>query len=517
MWRIPPVLFAAEELVACPHMPDPRFSHPEWEQNSWYRSLRDTYLAGSAAAGEWFKQLPLEGQERAQAEFAFQQFLDASAPTNYLATNPAALQQLHATQGASLQAGMQQLKADLTHGRIGLSAPNAFEVGRNLAVTPGAVVFRNALIELIQYAPLTPTVYATPLLIVPPCINKFYILDLQAENSFVRHAVAAGHTVFLISWKNPHAAEAHFSWDDYLELGPIAALNAVQAITRKRRVNTLGFCVGGTILSSALAVLAARGQAPAASVTLLAALLDFSDVGQISVLVDERQVAAREAQFARGGIMPGREIAAAFSALRANDLIWNAVVNKYLLGNTPPPFDLLHWNGDATNLPGPMFAWYLRNLYLENRLKDGVLQGAGARIDLTQVTCPQYVLATREDHIVPWGSAYAALHILGGKQKRFVLGASGHVAGIVNPPAKMKRSHWVAPATRKKRRVTSPTRMSAAQWLESAQEVPGSWWPDWAAWLAQHGGAKVRAPARCGAKVHPALEPAPGLYVKELA
>ena len=498
-------------------MTDPRFGHIEWQENSWYRGLRDTYLAGSTLAREWLKQLPLEGQMRGQAEFALAQFLDAAAPTNYLATNPAALQRLQATEGASLQAGLQHLQADLAVGRIGLSQADAFAVGRNLAVTPGAVVFRNELIELIQYQPLTPKVYATPLLIVPPCINKFYILDLQAENSFVRHAVEAGHSVFLISWKNPHAEQSHFTWDDYLELGPIAALAAVQSITRKRQVNTLGFCVGGTILSSALSVLAARGargSMPAKSLTLLATLLEFSDVGQIGVLVDERQVEAREAQFAEGGIMPGREIAAAFSALRANDLVWNPVVNKYLLGATPPPFDLLHWNGDATNLPGPMFAWYLRNLYLENRLKDGMLEGAGQQIDLLRVTCPQYVLATREDHIVPWGSAYAALNILGGTDKRFVLGGSGHVAGIVNPPAKRKRSYWAWRADGKNPRAT---KMSAAQWLQGAQEVPGSWWPDWIEWLGAQGGALVRAPARCGSIALPPLEPAPGSYVKELA
>ena len=321
---------------------------------------------------------------------------------------------------------------------------------RSAATSPPAkaqVVFQNALFQLIQYKPLTAKVYARPFVLVPPCINKYYILDLQPENSLIRHAVGSGHTVFVVSWKNPHQAESKLTWDDYLEQGAIKALHVAQQISGQKQVNALGFCVGGTILATALAVMFARGETPVSSLTMMTALLDFEDPGMLDLFIDEHQVRQRERTLGKGGLMPGRELAVTFNNLRSNDLVWNYVVNNYLQGKQPPAFDLLYWNGDSTNLPGPMYAWYLRNMYLENNLRvPGKLVCCGERIDLGSIKVPTYVFAAREDHIVPWKAAYASARLLPGTSKaggvRFVLGASGHIAGSINPPSKNKRSYW---------------------------------------------------------------------------
>ncbi|MDP2109098.1 MAG: alpha/beta fold hydrolase, partial [Rhodocyclaceae bacterium] len=345
------------------------------------------------------------------------------------------------------------------------------------------------------------------LLIVPPCINKYYILDLQPENSFVRYAVSQGQTVFLVSWRNPQAAQGHLTWDDYLEHGALAALKIVREICAVEQINALGFCVGGTILSAALAVARARGENPVAALTLLTTLLDFSDTGEIGCFVDEQSVAQREATIGQGGLLTGRELSTTFSSLRANDLIWQYVVGNYLKGNLPTAFDLLYWNSDSTNLPGPFAAWYLRNLYLENNLRvPGKLAMCGVRADLGHVDMPTFILATREDHIVPWQSSYLSRKHLGGKST-FVLGASGHIAGVINPAAKNKRSHWINDSGS-----TDPD-----EWLATATEVKGSWWQRWSDWLKQYADGEMPARGRLGSAKFPPGQPAPGHYVKQKA
>jgi polyhydroxyalkanoate synthase len=341
---------------------------------------------------------------------------------------------------------------------------------------------------------------------VPPCINKYYILDLQPENSFVAHAVASGHTVFMVSWRNVGPAQGHLSWDDYLEKGVFSAFKAAKDIAGSGKVNALGFCVGGTLLGAALAVLQQKNQNIVASATFLAAMHDFADAGQIGLFVDQASVAAREATIGKHGILPGSDLAFVFSSLRANDLVWPYVVNNYLLGEAPAAFDLLYWNSDSTNLPGPMYCYYLRNMYLENRLRQpGALVNCGVPVDLGRVELPVFVLGTREDHIVPWRSAYRTLGLLGSKDKTFVLGASGHVAGVVNPPAKKRRSYWTA----------QDYPSDPDEFLSSSKENPGSWWPVWSAWLSRHGGGEREAPSAPGNVQYRPIEAAPGRYVKQ--
>ena len=469
---------------------DRRFSGREWRDNAYYDYLRQSYLL----AAEYLAGL-VEAAE-----------LDALCPANFAATNPQALQQALASGGESLTKGLANLLADVQKGRISQTDEAAFEVGRNIAVTPGHVVYESELVQLIQYAPSTAQVAARPLVMIPPCINKYYILDLQPENSFVAHAVASGHTVFMVSWRNVGPEQGHFGWDDYLEQGVFAPLRIARDIAGSDRVNALGFCVGGTLLGAGLAVMAARGEKRVESLTLLATMLDFTEAGQIGLFVDEPSVAGREASIGRGGILPGSDLAFVFSSLRANELVWSYVVNNYLLGEQPAAFDLLYWNSDSTNLPGPMYCYYLRHTYLENNLrKPGALVNCGVPVDLGKVKLPAMVLATREDHIVPWRSAYRSLRLLGGSDKTFVLGASGHIAGVINPASKKRRSHWVG----------QPYPDEPDAWLAKAEEKPGSWWPLWTEWLARHGGGQRAAPAAPGNVQYKALEPAPGRYVKQ--
>jgi polyhydroxyalkanoate synthase len=383
----------------------------------------------------------------------------------------------------------------------------AFEVGGNLALTPGAVVYENDFFQLIQYSASTDTVYERPLVVVPPCINKYYILDLQPQNSFVRYAVGEGNTVFVVSWRNMPESMGQTSWDDYLSEGVMRALDVAQEITGADKVNALGFCVGGTLLGSALAVRRAQNDERVASLTLLATMLDFSDTGELSVFVDKAYVEKRERDFANGGVMPGKELALTFASLRANDLIWQYVVNNYLKGKTPDAFDLLYWNSDSTNLPGAMYTYYVRNMYLENNLKrPGKLTMCGVPVDLRKIDMPAYVLATREDHIVPWQTAYASARRLRGKVE-FVLGASGHIAGVINPAARNRRNYWVGGKLPK----------DAERWFGAARSQPGSWWTHWSAWLAKSAGERIPALPALGSDEYPPIEPAPGRYVKEKA
>jgi polyhydroxyalkanoate synthase len=459
----------------------------------------------------------VQGDEktRQRLRFAVQQWVAAASPSNYLALNPEAMKRALSTKGESLAQGLQQLWNDLQQGHLSQTDEKVFEVGRNVAVTPGDVVFENELFQLIEYKPTTKTVYERPLLMVPPCINKYYILDLQPENSLIRHTVDQGHRVFVMSWRNADDSVAKLTWDDYIEKAALKAIEVVQSISGAKTINTLGFCVGGTILGTALAVLAARGEKPAHSMTLLTTFLDFSDTGVLDLFIDEAMVQVREMTLGPdspggGSLLKGQELASTFSALRPNDLVWNYVVGNYLKGETPPVFDLLYWNSDSTNLPGPMYCWYLRNTYLENNLaKPGKVTVCGVPVDLSKIDVPTYVYGSREDHIVPWDGAYRNTQVLKGAKCRFVLGASGHIAGVINPPEKKKRSHWIGTGT------TLPPTPQA--WFEKAKEHPGSWWPDWDAWLKGHAGKLVAAPKVAGNRQYKPIEPAPGRYVKQKA
>jgi polyhydroxyalkanoate synthase subunit PhaC len=491
---------------------DRRFSSGDWKENPASSFTAAMYLLNSRTMLKLSEALQGDEKTRQRIRFTVQQWLDAAAPSNYLAFNPEVQRKAIETQGESLAAGVLHLIRDMQQGHVSQTDETQFEVGRNVAFTEGAVVYENEFFQLLEYKPLTPKVHEKPLLLVPPCINKFYILDLQAENSFVRHAVAQGHRVFLVSWINADESMSKVTWDDYIEQGAIQAIHEVQGISRQKQINVLGFCVGGTIVTTALAVLAARGEKPAASLTLLTTLLDFSHTGILDLFVDEALVQLREMSIgpdspAAGGLLKGQELASTFSFLRPNELVWNYVVGNYLKGETPPPFDLLYWNSDSTNLPGPMYCWYLRPTYLENQLRQpGALTVCGEKVDLGKLDMPVYIYASREDHIVPWESAYASTKLLSGK-KRFILGASGHIAGVINPPAKKKRNYWEL----------DKLQDQPEAWLDKAKEVPGSWWPDWDAWLASHAGKTVAAPKQYGDAAHPALEAAPGRYVKAKA
>ncbi|HMV21333.1 MAG: class I poly(R)-hydroxyalkanoic acid synthase [Betaproteobacteria bacterium] len=503
-------LAQAEEgnFKVAPEPGDRRFAAPEWRDSPVFDYLHQAYLLNTKYLRDLVEVLPAESDKsRDKMRFLARQITDALAPSNFAATNPEFIKRALDTQGKSITDGINNLISDLEKGRISMTDESVFQVGGNIANSAGAVVFENEVMQLIQYAPLTAKVGARPLVIVPPCINKFYILDLQPDNSFVRYAVEQGHTVFLVSWRNPTAEQGHLTWDDYLEHGPIAALHVAKEICRTAQVNALGFCVGGTILTSALAVLSSRDEDIVASLTLLTTLLDFSDTGEIGLFIDEQGLAAREATIGAGGLLPARDLQNTFSFLRANDLVWNYVTQNYLKGQKPQAFDLLYWNADSTNLPGPFACWYMRNLYHDNALRvPGRLSMCGTRVDLGRVAMPVYLLATREDHIVPWHSAYQSTRLLGGPT-RFVLGASGHIAGVINPASKNKRSYWVNP----------DVRGDAESWLAAAEEKKGSWWSDWTAWLAPHAGDSRSARTKLGNARYKAIEPAPGRYVRERA
>jgi polyhydroxyalkanoate synthase subunit PhaC len=492
---------------------DARFSDPAWQENSLASFAARTYLVNAEFMNALAASIEADPKQKTRVRFAVSQWVDAASPSNFFAFNPKVQKRLIETKGGSLTHGLQNLLNDVAKGKISQSDEAAFEIGRNVATSEGTVVFENDLIQLIQYKPLTPMVRTRPLVIVPPCINKFYILDLQPENSYVRFCVERGNTVFLVSWRNPGPDQARLTWDDYVERGPIAALNVAREISGAGKVNALGFCVGGTLIGTALSVMRARGDDPAASLTLLTSLLDFSDSGILDIFIDETYVRMREQSIGKGGLMPGRDLANTFSSLRANDLVWNYVVNNYLEGRPPPAFDLLYWNGDSTNLPGPMYAWYLRNTYLENNLiVPNKVSSCGVPVDLGRIEVPTYVFAAREDHIVPWRGAYASARALTGVaagQLQFVLGASGHIAGTINCASRNRRSYWLG------RDADLPER--ADNWLDSAQELSGSWWVHWDRWLAGLPDTEVGAPAAYGSGKYPPIEPAPGRYVREKA
>jgi polyhydroxyalkanoate synthase subunit PhaC len=491
--------------AAEPPRGDKRFKDEAWQQSPYYDLLRQSYLHASKQLSDLVDQAQVDDKARLQLRFYARQFIDAMSPSNFPATNPDVIRTAIRTRSASLAAGMQNLIEDIQKGRITRVDESAFEVGGNLATTPGAVVFENELIQLIEYTPKTTEVEKTPLLIVPPCINKYYLLDLGAGNSFVEYAVAQGHHVFLISWRSAVAETRYLTWDDYLKLGPLKAIDVVCAIAGVDQVHSLGFCVGGTILSCAAGVLAARGERKLATITLLTTMIDFADTGEIGLLIDEASTALREATIGKGGILPGKELAFTFGTLRANDLIWRYVVDSYLKGAPRDAFDLLYWDSDSVSLPGPMYCWYTRNAYVENRIKDpGRTIQCGVPIDLSKVAVPLYLLASREDHIVPWQSAFRSKDLMG-SGARFVLAASGHVAGVINPPARNRRSYWR----------NDNIDLDAKRWLDGAEEKPGSWWPDWDAWMKRHSSGTIVAPAQPGNDNFHVIEPAPGRYVKQ--
>jgi len=501
----------AAQQGTLPPLTDRRFSSPAWQNSPQHFMMAHLYLLSTETLKKMVEETTPPGPVRERLRFSVEQWNDAMSPANYFLTNPDALQAFSDTGGESLQKGFLNLLGDLRKGQISQSDETTFEVGRNLATTPGSVVFENPWFQLLQYAPQTPTVYRRPLLMVPPCINKYYILDLQAGNSLVEFAVSQGFTVFMISWRNPMATDSDgiqaSSWDDYIEKGVLTAIDTVQQITGQKQINALGFCVGGTMLGSALAVARARGDNPVASVTLLTTLLDFDDTGILDVFVDEAHAAYREQLLGQGGLMTARELATTFSFLRPNELVWNYVVSNYLKGNAPPAFDLLFWNADGTNLPGPFFTWYFRNMYLENKLcSPGALKVCSEPVDLSDLDMPAYVYGSKDDHIVPWKASFASARLLYGPV-RYVLGASGHIAGVINPPARNRRNYWSNEAV-------EPKQSEPQAWFEQARSAPGSWWPDWAAWLGGQSGRKVRARAEQGAAGFPVLQAAPGHYVK---
>ena len=506
-------------------MTDRRFSSASWQGQKSSNATAQWYLLQSQTLLKMVDCMDVEARQKNKVRFAVQQFIDAVSPANFFVTNPDAQALMLKTQGQSLVQGLHNMMGDMRKGHISLTDESAFEVGRNVGTSAGAVIFENTLVQLIQYAPLTPKVGARPILFVPPCINKFYILDLQPENSLVRHLVENGHTVFMVSWRNVNSDQDEMTWDDYLNQGICETIATVQAITKQEQINVLGFCVGGTILTTALAALAAKGQKPAASLTLLTTFLDFSDTGALGLMVDESFMDWRDQSIGTKGLLKGSELSTTFSFLRPNDLVWNYVVNNYLKGESPPPFDLLYWNGDGTNLPGPMYCWYLRNTYFANQLRvPGACQSLGQAIDLGLVDTPTYILNTREDHIVPWTGGYESTQILTGPV-RFVLGASGHIAGVVNSAKKNKRSYWAHPLPSaakgkgkgKGKTKASPYAKDPKIWLDAATEHAGSWWNDWKQWLEPHLGAQIAAPKAPGNTKFKAIEPAPGRYVKESA
>jgi polyhydroxyalkanoate synthase len=497
------------KAVAEPHQGDRRFKHEDWQQNFLYDYIKQSYLIAARHLHQTVGKVEgLDDQTAKKVDFYTRQYIDAVSPSNFLLTNPEVLRETVASGGQNLVKGLNNLLEDVARGgggevRTRMTDESAFKLGVNIATTPGKVVFQNELIQLIQYYPANGPVFRRPLLIIPPWINKYYILDLREKNSYIKWAVGQGHTVFVISWVNPDKKLAHKGFEDYLTEGMLAALDAIDKATGEREVNAVGYCLGGTLLACTLGYLAGKKDNRIVSATFFASLIDFEEGGELEVFIDEQQVTALEKRMKERGYLEGSEMATTFNMLRANDLIWSFVVNNYLLGRDPFPFDLLYWNSDSTRMPAAMHSYYLRNLYIKNLLaKPGGITLGGVPIDLGRVKTPLYFVSTQEDHIAPWRSTYTGAKLFTAPV-RFVLGGSGHIAGIVNPPAANKYFYWTSP-----RLPDDPE-----QWLKGASQHPGSWWVDWAGWIAQHGGDKVaeRIPGKGRLK---AIEDAPGAYVK---
>lgn len=494
--------------VAAPQKGDARFRDDAWREKLPFNIIQQTYLLYSQWLMSTVEDVQgLDPHTRRQVRFYTSQLIDALAPSNFVLTNPVVLDTTLQTRGKNLLKGLANLLRDLDAGEgplaFRMSDPDAFKVGENLANTPGDVVYQNDLMQLIQYRPTTEKVHRRPLLVIPPWINKYYILDLGEKKSFIRYWLEQGHTVFVISWANPGADQAHKGFEDYMLEGPIAAMDAVERATGEREVNTVGYCIGGTLLGCTLAYMAARGDDRVKSATFLNSLLDFSEVGDLEVFIDEEKVRKLEKAMNKQGYLDGGSMSTAFNMLRANGLIWSFFVNNYLLGRDTPPFDLLYWNSDTTRLPAAMHSFYLRNMYMKNLLrKPGGITLSGTPIDLGKVKVPCYFASAIEDHIAPWVSCYQGSRYLGGPV-RFVLGGSGHIAGIINPPAQQKYGY----------RINEDTDLPPQGWLEGAKQTDGSWWPDWATWAGQFGGGEVDA-RQPGDGELPVIEPAPGAYLR---
>jgi len=508
LWGSAVKRMAGEEQkpVAAPDPRDRRFADPDWSSNQFFDFIKQAYLLSANWADYLVRNAQdLDPHTRHKAEFYVRQIANALSPSNFVLTNPELLRETLRSNAENLVRGMDMLKEDIDeYGNINIRQSDAsqFEVGRNLATTPGKVVFQNDLIQLIQYAPSTESVLKIPLLIVPPWINKFYVLDLTPEKSFVKWCVDQGLTVFVISWVNPDARYANKGFEDYMREGPLAALDAIEQATGERDVHAVGYCVGGTLLAVALAYMAATGDSRIKSATFFATQVDFTHAGDLKVFVDEEQLRTLEKRMFERGYLEGRQMANAFNLLRSNDLIWPYVINNYLRGKVPFPFDLLYWNSDATRMPAANHSFYLRNCYLDNKLTKGEMVIGGVTLDLKKVAIPVYELATREDHIAPPRSAFLGAQFFGGPVK-FVLSGSGHIAGVVNPVAKAKYQYWTggAPAG------------ELDDWIRQATETPGSWWPDWLQWLKGHGEETVPARVPGDGKLVP-IEDAPGSFVK---
>ena len=491
-----------------PHPGDKRFSHPEWSENQFFDFVKQAYLLTARWAENMVERTnDIDEHTRRKAEFYVKQISAALAPTNFVLTNPELLRETLASNGANLVRGMEMLAEDLESGKGDLKIRqtdlSAFKVGENLAVTPGKVVYQNELIQLIQYAPATKQVLKRPLVIVPPWINKYYILDLSPKKSFIKWCVDEGHTVFVISWVNPDKRLAHKTFEDYMREGIFAALDAVEKATGEKKVNAVGYCVGGTLLAVALAYMASKRDNRVASATFLATQVEFTYAGDLKVFVDEEQLAALEKDMKEKGYLEGRRMAAVFDLLRANDLIWPYVVNTYLKGEVPFPFDILYWNSDSTHVPAANHSYYLRQCYLKNAIAKGEMVIGGRKIDLSKVRMPIYNLATREDHIAPAKSVFLGSQFFGGPV-RYVMSGSGHIAGVVNPPSQDKYCYWTGGAAKG----------GFDDWLKAADEHPGSWWPDWQQWITALHDKKVPARKIGGGKLKP-IEDAPGSYVKK--
>jgi len=496
------------EPVVTASASDRRFRDAAWEDNTLFDFIKQSYLLSSRWMQSTVKEIEgLDDKTARKVDFYTRQFVDALSPSNFVLTNPEVLRATIESGGENLLKGLDNLLDDLQRGegrlRIKMTDPDAFKVGENLALTPGKVIYQNELMQLIQYAPSTKQVYERPLLIVPPWINKFYILDMREKNSLIRWAVAQGHTVFVISWVNPDEQLAQKTFDDYMRQGPLTALDIIEKATKQREVNVIGYCLGGTLLASTLAYLAAKGDERITSATFLTTMIEFAEAGELSVFIDEEQLSILESRMSEKGYLEGHEMATTFNMLRANDLIWSFVVNNYLLGKDPFPFDLLYWNSDSTRMPAAMHSYYLRKMYQENKLVEpGGIVLDKVPIDIRKIKIPAYFLSTREDHIAPWKSTYTATRLFSGPV-RYVLTASGHIAGVVNPPAANKYCYWTNPKMPK----------DPDAWLQAAAQAPGSWWEDWAKWVARFAGKKV--PARApGCGVFKPVEDAPGSYVK---
>ena len=493
--------------VATPAPSDKRFNDPEWSQNQFFDFLKQAYLLTAQWADRLVDAADLNPHTKQKAEFYVRQITNALAPTNFVLTNPELLRETFVSNADNLVRGMHMLAEDIERGggnlQIRQSDSSMFEVGRNLATTPGKVVFQNELMQLIQYAPATETVLKRPLLIVPPWINKYYVLDLTPDKSFIKWCIDQGLTVFCISWANPDAHLAQKTFDDYARQGPLAALDAIKEATGEDKVHAIGYCVGGTLLAVTLAAMAARHDKRIASATLFAAQVDFTYAGDLKVFVDEDQVKAIEHRMSERGYLDSRSMATVFNLLRSNDLLWPYVINNYLKGKAPFPFDLLYWNSDATRLPAANHSFYLRNCYLDNKLARGGMVLDNTPIDLKAVTVPIYNLATREDHIAPAKSVMFGSKLFGG-DVRFVVAGSGHIAGVINPPAKKKYQYWTGP---------KPRNADIDGWLAKAKVHPGSWWPDWLLWITRQSPTEVPARTPGDGALKP-IEDAPGRYVR---